>query len=40
MRSHQKLNVWIESMVLVKQVYTATKVFPKDENYGLTEFDS
>ncbi len=23
-------------MALVKQVYTATKVFPKDENYGLT----
>ncbi len=36
MRSHQKLNVWIESMALVKQLYTATKEFPKEEIYGLT----
>ena len=36
MRSHQKLNVWIESMALVKQLYTTTERFPKEEIYGLT----
>ena len=36
MRSHQKLNVWVESIALVKHIYTITKEFPKDETYGLT----
>ncbi len=30
------LDVWKESRQLVKMVYDATKVFPKEEIYGLT----
>ena len=34
--SFQKLQVWQRSMKLVKSVYTLTKNFPKEEQYGLT----
>lgn len=36
MRSHHKLEVWQESMVLVKAVYSLTNAFPKEEVYGLS----
>jgi four helix bundle protein len=32
---YKKLNVWKESIELVKQVYQVTASFPKDERYGL-----
>lgn len=36
MSNYQKLDAWKESMQLVKEVYIATKKFPKKELYGLT----
>ncbi|PIO03946.1 four helix bundle protein [Candidatus Woesearchaeota archaeon CG08_land_8_20_14_0_20_47_9] len=36
MRSYRDLDVWKISIELVKKVYLATKDFPKDEIYGLT----
>jgi len=35
-KTHKDLDVWKESIILVKDVYTLTKLFPKDEIYGLT----
>jgi len=35
-RSYRDLDVWKISIELVKKVYLATKDFPKDEIYGLT----
>ena len=35
-RPHEKLDVWRESMRLVKLVYAATQSFPKEEIFGLT----
>ena len=35
-RGHRSLKVWEEAMNLVEQVYRATRVFPKDETFGLT----
>ncbi len=35
--SHEKLEVWQESMRLVKVVYEQTQSFPKEELYGLTQ---
>ena len=35
-KTHKDLDVWKESIVLVKDIYSLTKVFPKDEIYGLT----
>jgi four helix bundle protein len=34
--SHKDLIVWQEAMKLVKMVYDATRTFPQDEIYGLT----
>lgn len=34
--SFEKLQVWIESKELTKQIYSITKKFPKDENFGIT----
>ena len=31
---HQNLTIWKEAMVLVNDVYTTTKTFPKDEVWG------
>jgi len=36
MRPFEKLEVWQQSMRLVKAIYDLTKAFPKDEIYGLT----
>nr|WP_138121049.1 four helix bundle protein [Bathymodiolus heckerae thiotrophic gill symbiont] len=35
-KSYQDLIVWQKSMELVERVYRMTKVFPKEERYGLT----
>lgn len=32
----EKLDVWQKSRLLVKDVYLTTKLFPKDERFGLT----
>ena len=34
-KSYRDLLVWQQGIVLVKEVYTLTKQFPKDEIYGL-----
>jgi four helix bundle protein len=36
MGTHKQLEVWKNSIDLVKEVYKQTRVFPKDELYGLT----
>lgn len=36
MPSHEDLQVWKESMILVEEVYSLTSTFPKEEVYGLT----
>ena len=35
-RPHRNLEVWKKSMLLAKNIYGATTVFPKSEIYGLT----
>jgi four helix bundle protein len=34
--NHKDLNVWNESMVLAKLIYSLTSKFPKEEIYGMT----
>ena len=36
MKTHYDLNVWSDSIALVKEVYKITTKFPKDEIYSLT----
>ncbi|OGI07284.1 MAG: four helix bundle protein [Candidatus Margulisbacteria bacterium GWF2_35_9] len=36
MKSHKDLTVWKNSIILVKEIYKVTKVYPKEEIYGLT----
>ena len=36
MLSYKNLDVWIHARALVKLVYECTKVFPKEEIFGLT----
>lgn len=36
MRGHRDLLVWQKSMVLVTEIYRATRSFPRDELYGLS----
>lgn len=36
MRPHYKLEAWKSSILLVDQIYSATRGFPKEEMYGLT----
>lgn len=36
MKSHKDLDVWKRSVQLVTSIYEVTKVFPKEEMYGLT----
>ena len=36
MKTHKDLNVWKNSILLVKEVYLVTENFPKEELYGLT----
>lgn len=33
----KKLKVWQDAMFLVKDIYEATKIFPKEELFGLTQ---
>ena len=35
-RPHRKLEVWKQSLVLVKKIYQITDTFPKTEQFGLT----
>lgn len=35
-KSYRDLDVWNKGMVLARQVYEATKSWPRDEIYGLT----
>jgi four helix bundle protein len=34
-KTYKELDVWMKSRALVKDIYLATKDFPKDELYGL-----
>lgn len=36
MKTHKDLDVWKNSISLVKEIYIVSKLFPKDELYGLT----
>ncbi len=36
MKTHKDLDVWKNSIELVKDVYKVTSIFPKEELYGLT----
>ena len=36
MRNFRNLEVWSQSLELVKEVYTITQKLPKDEKFGLT----
>ncbi len=36
MRPHRKLNVWLESIELIKKVYQITSGFPQTEKFGIT----
>ena len=36
MKVYTELDVWKESRILVKDIYTLTISFPKEETYGLT----
>ena len=36
MSNYKKLDVWKQSMLLVKEIYLMTKKFPKEELYALT----
>lgn len=35
--SFEKLNVWQDARVLVKEIYNVIAVFPKDEKYALSD---
>jgi four helix bundle protein len=35
MSNYKSLNVWILSMKTVQEVYTLTRLYPKEERYGL-----
>ncbi|WP_415407172.1 four helix bundle protein [Sulfurovum sp. CS9] len=35
-KTHKDLDVWKQSIQLVKQIYKITQIFPKHEIYGLT----
>ena len=34
--SYKELLVWQKSMLLVKEIYVLTELFPADEKFGLT----
>ncbi|MEP2280743.1 four helix bundle protein [Maribacter sp.] len=36
MKVYTELDVWKESRILVKDIYSISKSFPKEETYGLT----
>ena len=35
MHNFKKLNIWVKSITLVKEIYVITNKFPKIEQYGL-----
>jgi len=35
-KTHKDLDVWNKAIELVKEIYTVTKFFPREELYGLT----
>lgn len=35
MHNFRKLTIWIDAMILAKEVYLTTRIFPKEEKYGL-----
>ncbi len=35
MKPHKRLNAWIKSFELVKEIYLLTKLFPSEEKFGL-----
>jgi four helix bundle protein len=35
-KKYIELNVWVEARKLVSSIYSATKTFPKEEQFGLT----
>jgi four helix bundle protein len=35
-RDFHELNIWKESRILVKTIYEVTKIFPKEEKFGLS----
>ena len=37
MHNYKKLNVWVSSISLVKNIYNLTRKFPKDEMFVLTQ---
>ena len=37
MHNYKKLNVWVSSISLVKNIYKLTRTFPKDEMFVLTQ---
>jgi len=36
MHNFKKLNIWVKSIALVKEIYLISNKFPKEEQYGLT----
>ena len=34
--SHKKLDIWKFSLELIQEIYKLTKLFPKEESFGLT----
>lgn len=37
MKTHKNLDVWQESVMFITEVYDKTRLFPKEEIYGLTQ---
>jgi four helix bundle protein len=35
MHNFRKLNIWLDAIVLAKEVYQVTSNYPKEEKYGL-----
>ncbi|SKB82809.1 four helix bundle protein [Daejeonella lutea] len=35
MHNFKKLNIWVDAMILAREVYFVTSKYPKDEKYGL-----
>ena len=35
MHNFKKLNIWLNAMILAKEVYLVTSNYPKEEKYGL-----
>lgn len=35
MHNFKKLNIWVDAMILAREVYLITSKYPKEEQYGL-----